>query len=137
MKKLLLWFKSLLAPAADDPVYHCKVYRDKLNGGCVHVDGLLCDFATCSMRLARERNQQPPWGGEWLLQEQANGLILLQNQPRLAVDLTGGDKNGWLFECGDDGKWVAKRPLQPWEVMQAEDQQFYGMIQPGCSGSPS
>lgn len=31
-----------------DPVYNCKVYT-KI--GCSHVDGLLCDFKTCSLRL--------------------------------------------------------------------------------------
>lgn len=33
-----------------DPVKHCEVYLDKANGSCVHVDGMLCDFPTCSMR---------------------------------------------------------------------------------------
>ena len=31
-----------------DPVKHCKLYKDD---GCAHVDGYLCDFETCSMRL--------------------------------------------------------------------------------------
>lgn len=32
----------------NDPVKHCELYKD---GGCSHVDGILCDFETCSMRL--------------------------------------------------------------------------------------
>ena len=31
-----------------DPVKHCDLYKDE---GCSHVDGFLCDFETCSMRL--------------------------------------------------------------------------------------
>jgi len=31
-----------------DPVKHCDLYKDE---GCAHVDGFLCYFETCSMRL--------------------------------------------------------------------------------------
>ena len=31
-----------------DPVRHCDVYRED---GCSHVDGYLCDFETCDIRL--------------------------------------------------------------------------------------
>lgn len=31
-----------------DPVKHCDLYKDE---GCAHVDGFLCDFDTCPMRL--------------------------------------------------------------------------------------
>lgn len=34
-----------------DPVTDCNVYKEK---GCCHVDGLLCDFKTCSMRIDYE-----------------------------------------------------------------------------------
>jgi hypothetical protein len=34
---------------ANDPVRNCDVYRDKANGSCVHVDGVLCDFPDCSI----------------------------------------------------------------------------------------
>lgn len=30
-----------------DPVKHCNLYKEE---GCVHVDGTLCDFNTCTMR---------------------------------------------------------------------------------------
>jgi len=30
----------------NDPVYYCKLYKDK---GCAHVDGPLCDFPECEM----------------------------------------------------------------------------------------
>lgn len=34
-----------------DPVKHCTLYKDE---GCSHVDGILCDFDTCSMRINYE-----------------------------------------------------------------------------------
>lgn len=57
MKKLLLklWteirdsFISLYDDSSD-PVRHCEVYKDRANGSCAHVDGMLCDFPHCSIR---------------------------------------------------------------------------------------
>lgn len=34
-----------------DPVKHCSVYKEV---SCSHVDGILCDFETCDMRLKYE-----------------------------------------------------------------------------------
>lgn len=34
---------------SNDPVYSCDVYRDKPNGSCAHVDGPLCEMATCNI----------------------------------------------------------------------------------------
>jgi len=34
-----------------DPCKHCSVHREI---GCAHVDGILCDFDTCSMRINYE-----------------------------------------------------------------------------------
>ena len=34
-----------------DPVKHCTLYKEE---GCSHVDGILCDFDTCSMRINYE-----------------------------------------------------------------------------------
>ena len=31
-----------------DPVYHCDVYKTE---GCSHVDGFLCDYEKCEIRL--------------------------------------------------------------------------------------
>jgi hypothetical protein len=31
----------------NDPVKHCEVYKEI---GCAHVDGYLCDMATCGIR---------------------------------------------------------------------------------------
>ena len=46
-----------------DPVKHCDLYKDE---GCSHVDGFLCDFETCSMRLeyigAPGKNFEDPLG---------------------------------------------------------------------------
>jgi len=33
---------------SNDPVYSCKLYKDK---DCSHVDGYLCDFPKCSINL--------------------------------------------------------------------------------------
>ena len=42
MIKRLIWYMK------NDPVKKCDLYKDK---GCAHVDGMLCDFPTCSMYL--------------------------------------------------------------------------------------
>lgn len=31
-----------------DPVKHCQVYR---HAGCAHVDGMLCDMRTCTIKV--------------------------------------------------------------------------------------
>ncbi len=36
-----------------DPVYNCVVY---VNQGCAHVDGMVCDFDKCDIRLRFERH---------------------------------------------------------------------------------
>ena len=35
----------------DDPVYNCELYLDKDAGSCSHVDGPLCDFPYCTLRV--------------------------------------------------------------------------------------
>ena len=43
-----------------DPVKHCDLYK---NEGCTHVDGFLCDYDTCTMRLdyiKRYSTGEPP-----------------------------------------------------------------------------
>ena len=44
-----------------DPVKHCDLYKDD---GCAHVDGYLCDFETCSMRLDYALRVHPEGGYE-------------------------------------------------------------------------
>lgn len=34
--------------SSKDPVKYCNLYKEE---GCAHVDGILCDFETCSMRI--------------------------------------------------------------------------------------
>lgn len=34
-----------------DPIKHCSLHKDQ---GCSHIDGFLCDFETCSMRIDYE-----------------------------------------------------------------------------------
>lgn len=41
--QVIRFFQSLVSEE-QDPVLHCVVYKDV---GCLHVDGLLCDFPTC------------------------------------------------------------------------------------------
>lgn len=62
-----------------------------------------------------------------------NGLTLVQQNPDCAVDLRGGDTHGWLFVRAyePNGEFITHRKLESWEVMQAEDQQLYGIVQHG------
>ena len=46
--------ESLLKLICNDPVYNCEVYK---NEGCSHVDGFLCDFEKCDIRLGRLREK--------------------------------------------------------------------------------
>ena len=56
-----------------------------------------------------------------------NGLVLLQQNP----DCAWNPENNWLYIRGADGQWVTQRKLESWEVMQAEDQRDYGVVQQG------
>lgn len=47
---MIIKFLKNLFDNPNDPVKHCEVYLDKKNGSCVHVDGMHCDFPTCSIR---------------------------------------------------------------------------------------
>jgi hypothetical protein len=62
-----------------------------------------------------------------------NGLTLVQQNPDCAVDLRSASRTyGWLFIRGPErGQWVTHRKLEPWEIMQAEDQRDYGIVQQG------
>jgi hypothetical protein len=40
----------------------------------------------------------------------------------------------WLMWKHPDGQWVSKRKLEPWEIMQIEDQRDYGIIQKADHG---
>jgi len=44
MSAIIRWFKSI---HANDPVHACHFYK---KNGCSHVDGMLCDMDTCTMR---------------------------------------------------------------------------------------
>ena len=41
-------FLNFFRRTMNDPVEHCDVYKED---GCAHVDGYLCDFETCDIRL--------------------------------------------------------------------------------------
>lgn len=60
------------------------------------------------------------------------GFVLLQTEkgkPIYAACLDGGRFHGWLMWKHPDGQWVSKRKLEQWEIMQAEDQRDYGIVQ--------
>lgn len=64
--------------------------------------------------------------------ELPKGFIPLQRENgRLvyAACLDGGRYHGWLMWKHPDGQWVTKRKMESWEVMQAEDQGHYGIVQ--------
>lgn len=56
------------------------------------------------------------------------GFILVQKNPSKAVCLDGGRFHGWLMWKHPDGQWVSECKLKSWEIMQAEDQQHYGIV---------
>lgn len=121
-----------------DPVKHCNVYKDKANGSCAHVDGPLCNFNTCNMRLDYDKPSE--------LREQYDrnitkeGFVLVQENRDMAVCLDhieyqGIDRYHWLMIREDD-KWLPVRQLALWEVMQAEDQRDGGIIIQGNDWPP-
>ena len=60
------------------------------------------------------------------------GFVPLQREKGrivYAACLDGGRFNGWLMWKHPDGQWVSKRKLEDWEIMQAEDQRDYGIVQ--------
>jgi hypothetical protein len=57
---IIQFFKKMFSREGD-PVYHCDVYKDKANGSCAHVDGMLCDFPDCSiLKEYKEKKQCDP-----------------------------------------------------------------------------
>lgn len=59
------------------------------------------------------------------------GFVLLQRHEGndcYAACLDGGRFHGWLMWRHPDGQWVSKHKLEPWEVMQAEDQRDDGIV---------
>lgn len=64
--------------------------------------------------------------------ELPKGFIPLQQENGTIVYAACLDRNArhykWLMWKHPDGQWVSKRKLEEWEVMQAEDQEHYGII---------
>jgi hypothetical protein len=63
-----------------------------------------------------------------------NGLILLQETPNCAVDLSGDENHGWLYYQAPGAEWVKYRKLLDWEIMQAEDQRDECIVLQGPLG---
>lgn len=51
MKFILNLLKKFKELQISDPVKYCEVYKES---GCSHVDGYLCNFKKCSIRLEKE-----------------------------------------------------------------------------------
>ncbi|HET8870105.1 MAG TPA: hypothetical protein VFM48_06640, partial [Aquabacterium sp.] len=67
-----------------------------------------------------------------LTDEVPKGFIPLQRENGkliYAACLDGGRYHGWLMWKHPDGQWVTKRKMTPTEIMQAEDQDHYGIVQ--------
>lgn len=49
-------FKMLINILTDnnDPIAHCEVYKSK---GCAHVDGMMCNMKTCTIRESNKHRQ--------------------------------------------------------------------------------
>lgn len=62
-----------------------------------------------------------------------HGLIIVQRNPDKAVDISGGRFHGWLFYRHQDGQFVSERKLEPWEIMQAEDQRDDNIVLDGAT----
>ena len=60
-----------------------------------------------------------------------DNYVRLQNNPERVACLDGSKWHGWLFSRHPDGQLVSIRKLEDWEVMQAEDQQEYGIVLDG------
>lgn len=57
-------------------------------------------------------------------------LARTNSQMSHAACLDGGPWHGWLYTMSPLTKdWVRTRKLAPWEIMQAEDQRDYGIVQ--------
>jgi hypothetical protein len=67
-----------------DPVKHCKLYSDE---GCAHVDGFLCDYETCDMRIIYETAKN------WAREIDREVLEILGLQEKILKSLSSGREN--------------------------------------------
>ena len=94
--------------------------------------------------LAEQPAQCKPW--QTLTDEQPvseadelpNGFVPLQKENGKLVYAACMDSSAshykWLMWRHPDGQWVSKRKLEDWEVMQVEDQEYYGIVQKAAHG---
>ena len=70
--------------------------------------------------------------------ELPNGFVPLQKENGRIVYAACMDSSArhykWLMWLHPDGQWVSKRRLEDWEVMQVEDQEYYGIVQKAAHG---
>jgi len=70
--------------------------------------------------------------------ELPSGFVSLLQENGRVVYAACMDRNArhykWLMWKHPDGRWVSKRKLENWEVMQVEDQEHYGIVQEAAHG---
>lgn len=70
--------------------------------------------------------------------ELPSGFVSLQQENGRVVYAACMDRDArhykWLMWKHPDGRWVSKRKLENWEVMQFEDQEHYGIVQEAAHG---
>ena len=70
--------------------------------------------------------------------ELPSGFVSLQQENGRVVYAACMDRDArhykWLMWKHPDGRWVSKRKLENWEVMQVEDQEHYGIVQEAAHG---
>lgn len=124
------WLRRLydfVFPSIHDPVKHCSFYKKH---GCAHVDGMLCNMATCDI-LSRYKAKDPLLITDDYVERQLpntlpNGLRLLQLHPDYAAGPHPSAHGLWLWKKDED--WLPARELLGCDKMQAEDQIHLGFV---------
>lgn len=65
------------------------------------------------------------------MEELKEGWARLQVNPEYVACLDNSEWHGWVFKRHSDGQLVSYYKLQPWEIMQAEDQRDEGIVLDG------
>jgi hypothetical protein len=91
-------------------------------------EGMKRERALWLMQAEGQKIEQP----RPLTDDLPNGFVPLQSENGKVVYAACLDVKArhykWLMWLHPDGHWVSKRKLEEWEVMQAEDQEHYGIV---------
>ena len=100
------------------------------------IDGDWLDEVESNLRAALEQPQQEQSVRN--TDELPSGFVSLQQENGRVVYAACMDRDArhykWLMWKHPDGRWVSKRKLENWEVMQVEDQEHYGIVQEAAHG---